>query len=71
MNKGMRISKQKVIRESYLDLEAKVAKHGKDILKEIDTKEMMTRKLNLLSRYNIKKEKENTKIREGGRSERF
>ena len=68
---NMRISKQKVIRESYLDLEAKVAKYGKEVLKEIDTKKMMTKKLEFLSSYNIKKEHENNMEREMGRSERF
>ena len=71
VNSNTRVSKQKVIRESYLDLEAKVAKYGKEILKEIDTKKMMTKKLEFLSSYNIKREHENNMEREMGRSERF
>ncbi len=67
LNNGKRISKQKVGRETYLDLETKVTKEGKDVLKTLDVNKMLSDRLTKLTRNNVIKQKGE---REGGRNEK-
>lgn len=66
-NNGKRISKQRVIREAYVELESKVAKQGKKVIKEVDVTKLLSRKLNNLTKAKVKETKTE---RGGGRSEK-